>query len=340
MVVILCLGSISLLFDGGSEGSGPGTTTKIPCSHRDANDNGACEKCGEIFSDGCDIHRDADDNNLCDSCSISFEDGCDLHRDTDDNKLCDICEASFSDKQDVFGGFVTQQIDFSNGADHNFNFAANKYGTKTYENGYVKLYTTEADEGIEIDNHMSIYLCSSQSAISLSAVDYITVDFDIWTEDELIMPITMLFGNSNGDRFTSGAPKIYKNTEGVGYFTIHGQESYVKLKKFNGTEPIHVTLVISPLKSGSDYYPQICMYLDGERAITTVLGATSDLYSLRFGMGRQTVSANKSVCMDNIQVSTFGDGSGSYDGAIATAFSENGYNLTECIDSVLYNKNN
>ena len=154
------------------------------------------------------------------------------------------------------------------------------------------------------------------------------------------MPITMIFGNSNGDRFTSAAPKIYKNTEGVGYFTIHAHESSVKLKEFNGTEPIHVTLIIKPYNSGSNYYPEICMYLDGERAIKTVLGATSDLFSIRFGMGKQTVSANKSVCMDNIQVATFGSGNGAYNGAIATAFSEKGYSLTECIDSVLYNKNN
>ena len=312
MVVILCLGSISLLFDSGSKGSGPGTTVEKECTHRDANDDILCDKCGDIFSDGCE------------------------HRDLNDDAVCDNCAEAFEDEQDLFGGTVTQLVDFENGADHNFNFAANKYGTKTYENGYAKLYTTDADEGIELDNHMSIYLCSSQSAISLDAVDYITVDFDVWTEDELIMPITMIFGNSNGDRFTSSAPKIYKNAEGVGYFTIHGQESYVKLKEFNGTEPIHVTLVISPLQSGSNYYPQICMYLDGERAITTVLGATSDLFSIRFGMGKQTVSANKSVCMDNIQVSTFGDGSGSYDGAIATAFNENGYKLTKCADSVLY----
>lgn len=319
MVVILCLGSISLLFDGGSSDkpSGPGTTVQRPSDdNKEPGENEEPDEPIEPEIPACD-HVDADDNSLCDKCSENYTDG-----------------------QDVFGGTVTQLVDFENGADHNFSFAANKYGTKTYENGYAKLYTTDADEGIELDNHMSIYLCSSQSAISLNAVDYITVDFDIWTEDELIMPITMIFGNSNGDRFTSSAPKIYKNTEGVGYFTIHGQESYVKLKEFNGTEPIHVTLVISPLKSGSNYYPQICMYLDGERAITTVLGATSDLFSIRFGMGKQTVSANKSVCMDNIQVATFGSGNGAYDGAIATAFSENGYNLTECVDSVLYNKNN
>ena len=120
------------------------------------------------------------------------------------------------------------------------------------------------------------------------------------------------------------------------YFTIHGQEGYVKLKEFNGTEPIHVTYVIKAVKSSGKYYPQIALYLDGEKAITTVLSETKDLASIRISLSKQIVEANKSVCLDNIQVSTFGDGSGSYDGAIASAFSENGYKLTKCADSVLY----
>ena len=311
MVVILCLGSISLLFDGGSSDkpSGPGTIVQRPPADTDV----------------------PEDPEVPEACS---------HVDADDNSLCDKCSESYTDGQDVFGGTVTQLIDFKYGADSDFIFAGNKYGTKTYEDGYLKLYTTEEDEGLEIDNFIRLYLCDDRSSISLNLVDYITVDFDIWTDDEFILPLTVIFGNSAEKYFSGNAPRIYESSEGGAYFTILGQEGAVVLKRFNGTEPIHVTLIVKPYKSGGNYYPQICMYLDGEKAITTVLAATDDLGSIRFGMGKQTVSANKSVCMDNIQVSTFGDGSGSYDGAIATAFSENGYSLTECIDSVLYNKNN
>ena len=327
MVVILCVGSISLLFDGGSDG--PGTTIKIPsfseepagpCSHRDANDNGVCENCGELYSDVCDVTA---------------------HRDSDDNKFCDKCNASYEDEQDVFGGTVTQLFTFSEGEDiMGFGYAGNKYGTKDFSDGYAKLYTTEEDAGIEIDNHINFVLDKSGNAISFESVDYITLDLDIWTDDSFLLPIVFNFSNSAGERFTGNAPKIYKNSDGEAYFTIHGQESYVKLKTFNGTEPIHVTFVIKGAKSGSNYYPQVCIYLDGKRAMTTVLAASSDLMNMRLSIGKQVVEANKSVCLDNIQVATFGNGSGSYDGAIATAFSENGYSLTECIDSVLYNKNN
>ena len=52
------------------------------CHHRDANDNGRCDKCGIKYWDGRDIpddpecqHRDADDDGYCDKCGIEFSDG-------------------------------------------------------------------------------------------------------------------------------------------------------------------------------------------------------------------------------------------------------------------------
>ena len=180
MVVILCVGSISLLFDGGSEGSGPGTTVENECTHRDANDDILCDKCGDIFSDGCE-HRDLNDDVVCDNCAEPFDDG-----------------------QDLFGGTVTQLFTFSEGEDiSGFYFAANKYGTKDYSNGYAKLYTTEEDVGIDNDNHINFPLAKSGNAISFESVDYITFDFDIWTDDELIAPISFIFKNSEGSKFLS-----------------------------------------------------------------------------------------------------------------------------------------
>lgn len=77
----------------------------LNCTHIDADDNGKCDKCGKNFSDGSDAavcnHRDADDNEKCDKCGDSYSDGAECsHRDADDNNVCDHCGAGYSDAID------------------------------------------------------------------------------------------------------------------------------------------------------------------------------------------------------------------------------------------------
>ncbi len=50
------------------------------CTHRDADDDGKCDKCEESFTDGNEpsgecTHRDADDDGKCDACGKDFTDG-------------------------------------------------------------------------------------------------------------------------------------------------------------------------------------------------------------------------------------------------------------------------
>lgn len=59
--------------------------TSCGCDHRDADDNGRCDECGERFRDGKDVsdpasckHRDANDDGKCDKCGENFEDGDDV----------------------------------------------------------------------------------------------------------------------------------------------------------------------------------------------------------------------------------------------------------------------
>ena len=70
---------------------------KICKDHRDANDDGKCDKCEDAYTDGCDVHRDADDDYKCDKCGTAYTDGCDIHRDADDNGKCDFGNEEFND---------------------------------------------------------------------------------------------------------------------------------------------------------------------------------------------------------------------------------------------------
>ena len=74
-----------------------------PCQHRDANDDGKCDKCGEEYSDNHEVHVDKDDNGYCDviGCGASFTDGCDTHIDKNDDKKCDKCQLTFEDGCDA-----------------------------------------------------------------------------------------------------------------------------------------------------------------------------------------------------------------------------------------------
>ena len=105
--------------DGGTdskqEENGESGEEPTECEHRDENDDGLCDKCGEVYSDGeepcehrdenkdeyCDIcglhyycrHIDEDDNGLCDKCGEVYSDGeepCE-HRDENKDEYCDIC---------------------------------------------------------------------------------------------------------------------------------------------------------------------------------------------------------------------------------------------------------
>ena len=60
------------------------------CTHRDANDDGKCDACGDEFFDGVDKNDTTDDNT--DSCT---------HRDATDDGKCDKCGADFNDGDEV-----------------------------------------------------------------------------------------------------------------------------------------------------------------------------------------------------------------------------------------------
>ena len=373
MLIILCLGSMSFFFDSGGhtflleslpdfekedEKKPPGNTgNKEPeetvCSHVDADDNELCDLCGASYSDGIECsHRDADDNELCDLCGASYSDGIECsHRDADDNAFCDLCGKSFSDVQDLFGGTVMSSYTFDESVSFDylnkvalggFNPAI-KYGQFTTEDGYAKFYTTSADVGVSLDSFFGISLQEESEHIYFNEFDYLTVDFDIWTDSEYILPINFVFMNeiSGGSASTSNL-KIYNNSsDGIGpYLTINGNEFDYQYKVLESKERTHITFVIKSNSYVMNGLPKVSVYVDGELKSIDNISITNLGYKLavlRMQIPQHSVVEDTSLCIDNFTVSTFGSGSG-YKGALNDIFGDSTKTLTDCVDSVLYEK--
>ncbi len=64
------------------------------CTHKDADDNGKCDSCGETFADGCDKTEciDANGDGKCDSCggTVTPPPACE-HKDANSDGVCDSC---------------------------------------------------------------------------------------------------------------------------------------------------------------------------------------------------------------------------------------------------------
>ena len=331
MVVILCVGSISTLFDiGADEPTGPGTTVQRPEENPDNNEEP-------------DLPGEEPDEPEIPACT---------HVDADDNNVCDKCGESFSDAQDLFGGTVLasktfdgETVTFENGVGKpnmgSFNPNA-KYGIFTTENGYAKMSTNDSHAGTVSDSFFSIYANEEREAIMLNEFDYITIDFDLWTDSDYLSPIHFIFlENWQTNLSSTNHLMISKNAEGQYYLNINNSDDVSR--EISTSEKLHFTFVIKTKVQSFGYYdPKVLVYLNGE-FITEQACSMSDfgqLEQLRILFVKQTVEAGKSVCLDNIQVSSFGTRSDGYSGALKAAYMDHSINLTECADSVLYNKTN
>lgn len=332
LVAILCIGVVSSLFNVDSdEPSGPGTIVQRPPA--------------DYVPKEPEVPDEPDVPEEPEACS---------HVDADDNNFCDLCEEVFSDGQDLFGGKVTSLDtfdeyvyfdDLSNKPNmQSFNPHA-KYGTFTTEDGYAKLFTTDSDVGTTSDSFFGIYANDEREPISLNSFEYMTIDFDFWTDSEYISPVHFIFVEDASTAVTSDNHfMIYKNDDGGYSVEINGYQysSDPLNKEISLSEKLHITfLVKSRAVSGTSSRPDVQIYVNGEY-LTDFACNIQHFYQfeqLRVLFPTQTVEAGKSVCMDNIQVSTFGSSGNTYSGDIKDAWN-NKTNLTECADSVLFTKNN
>lgn len=334
MIVILCAGSVSLLFDGGSsdKSSGPGTIVQIPPADTDVPED-------PEVPDEPDVPEEPEE------CS---------HEDADDNSVCDKCGESFSDGQDLFGGTVLasktfdgETVTFENGVGKPNMGAFNpnaKYGIFTTEDGYAKVQTNESHAGIESDSFFSIYANEEREAVELTSFDYMTIDFDLWTESDYLSPIHFMFLENWQTNVSSTNHLMIKlDSDGEYLLSSNYGDHY---RQISTSEKLHFTFILKTQSANSGYPttydPKILVYVNGEFISENVCHIDEFLQfeQLRIFFVKQTVEAGKSVCVDNIQVSSFGAYANSYHGALDNAYNDHSINLTECADSVLYNKNN
>ena len=104
-------------FDWNDDGSG-GKYTVVwgylggDCEHRDIDDNGYCDLCGNIFSDGFDhlACYDKDNDKYCDYCYNSIGDAPCMHEDVDGDRLCDYCGEFVGTKVEMKPQWTSESI--------------------------------------------------------------------------------------------------------------------------------------------------------------------------------------------------------------------------------------
>ena len=343
MVVILCFGALSTFFELGSdEPTGPGTIVDLPsgedpaCSHRDADDNNLCDLCGEAYSDGTDIEEP--------SCT---------HVDANDDKSCDKCGEAFSDGQDLFGGTTINNLTFSEivykdvlngterGSAQGYSLGGITPGFITTESGYLH-YETRAEDLEEYSDKTSqiyfgIHNDTKQGFVQpvyKSTFEYMTIDFDVWSDTQYFSRMAFKLQGKDSEGNTVNEQTYYEiyRYEGRVYLAYY-ESNLIDICEIG--DRVHLTFVISRVDS------KIKLYVDGEYKHTN--NYKSDMESLiylRAYFGQGFVEEGCFVNFDNFTVSTFGEATGTYTGAIRSAYNDTSINLTECADSVLYNKNN
>ena len=328
LVAILCISLFANLFDGGStdEPSGPGTIVQKPPADTDV----------------------PEDPEVSEECS---------HVDADDDSFCDKCGESFSDGQDLFGGTVINNLTFSDnvskdcltglesGTAQGYSLGGLKDGLITTESGYLQYEMRAEDVENTNSSTETIYFGISNetrqgyvSPVDVSTFDYLTIDFDVWTDTEFFPSIAFKLQGKDSDSSTTNDGSYIE----IGTSSSDG--NYLA-KRIDGTvesfgigNEIHLTYVIC-INRSNIYLSVVKVYLDGEYLTSFSSFPHSSLVYLRayFGVGYEVPGA--SVNFDNFTVSTFGNGDGSYKGDLVDLSKDNSITLTECADSVLFNKN-
>ena len=167
------------------------------------------------------------------------------------------------------------------------------------------------------------------SKVTLSYYDYLTIDFDVWTDSVFFdsMKFQFVGFDSEGERVVAEQPTLY----------LSGNDSNIPYS--NPKIPFHVTFVI---KTASDPLDgsTVLMYLDGKLFAETSEGLTNidNLYYLNLWFERGTIISDRSVCFDNLQIHGFGRGANVYTGSLCELFADggDGIKLQTIEDSVIY----
>ena len=217
-----------------------------------------------------------------------------------------------------------------------------RYGNISTLDHYLEFTTPDNDSNAGMDSSFRFSVKENGHALSLEYVDYVTVDFDLWTNTDYVNEIAFYFVDSERNIDANPRLLLKNNYQGSTYPVLKSSTDYAFVEDlFEPTKPIHITFVCKI--QGGQYEPatsETLVYLDGKLLTSGVNNFTHynlssfELYFRASGKSQQGVS----VCMDNFQVTTFGDGSENYTGALSDLYNDHSLTLDNCADSVLYKK--
>lgn len=261
-------------------------------------------------------------------------------------------------EQKEFGGKTIASYDFSEDLVFNsrydyedypgvFNEGSIKYGSINTNNGRFEFRSDEA--GVYDSPYFGFYLKDTQTSKSdglrLDSCDYITIDYNMSTSTGYIFDNCQLsLDVRNSDlSFAKGRSRLQM-------FNIDAYQGLYKINSFEGqemtlddTDVNHFTWVIY-INHEDISSSWALIYVNGYYAFTFTnifISESCSIASFRFDRSDKYATEGwaESICFDNFTVNVFGEGSGSYNGAISSLFEDSSITLDDCIDSILYSGN-
>ncbi len=251
-------------------------------------------------------------------------------------------------KPEPFGGTELMELNFENIEYSNSgallyknNINSSLYGAPTAyanvtDNRFI-LSLGKDEEGLNSDMHVGFGIPSNQEVCyDVTNIDYLTIDVDYEVEDisrefqiytrfrngsDIVEPsITSLYVRQHP---TYGTVSISTSQTGTNYvFNTSFHLTYVF--KFNREKP---------------QLSQVAIYVDGEYLYSGTCDLTvTELCTIRAHFKYCDFPKDGTVCVEHVSFYTFGNGDGTYDGALAELFGDTPINLTDCKDSILYDK--
>ena len=221
------------------------------------------------------------------------------------------------------------------------------YGTVDTSEGYLR-YRPKAEEvGTEVSKSiLSLYLNKESSILSelpihLDEAACITIDFDIWSDTGVFPDCGFTLQSSNEEiislYYTQGV--VSQNEQ---YYVCHNSSSGLLLVEqfmdpVDVNEPIHFTIVLR--FDFNDNKMFLSEHVNGNRRrihYESDVFLVLRLLELNFEFSNHTVFENESICIDNLQVYSYGDSLGNYKGDLGN--DQLNMNISDYTDWILYDK--
>ena len=221
------------------------------------------------------------------------------------------------------------------------------YGIVDTSEGYLR-YRPKAEEvGTEVSKSiLSLYLNKESSILSelplhLDEAAYITIDFDIWSDTGVLPELAFSLQTSNEESYLEEYFFGFDYRGDQCFYNIHGPLDFFDIDYFmhpvDINSPIHITLLIQV--TYSDYENWFYDYLNGKELCITqdsYLDCALRLLELNVNVLRHSVLENESICIDNLQVYSYGSSPGNYDGDLSKHSPNKP--ITDYTDWILYDK--